>query len=62
MSEDGLLAAILFLKKAAHKLRTEGLCEACEGYSKCLKADGMPTCERCMLEAAIGMVGGDFGD
>ena len=53
-TEDGLLQAIVFLKKSIHKLRTEGTCEACQPPTKRLKADGMPKCEECMLTEAIG--------
>ena len=54
-TEDGLLQAIVFLKKSIQKYRTEGTCEACEPPTKRLKADGMPKCEDCMLSAAIGI-------
>ena len=54
-TEDGLLQAIVFLKRSIHKYRTEGTCEACEPLTKRLKADGMPKCEDCMLSAAIGI-------
>jgi len=55
-SEDGLLEAVVFLKTVVRKYRTEGVCESCRGnhYMR-LKADGMPTCEQCMLTAAIGL-------
>ena len=53
-TEDGLLQAIVFLKKCIHKYRTEGTCEACEPPTKKLKADGMPKCEGCMLSESIG--------
>ena len=54
-TEDGLLQAIVFLKRSIHKYRSEGTCEACEPPTKRLKADGMPKCEDCMLSAAIGI-------
>ena len=54
-TEDGLLQAIVFLKKSIHKYRSEGTCEACEPPTKRLKADGMPKCEDCMLSAAMGI-------
>ena len=55
MTQDGLLEAIVLLKKSVDKYRTEGTCEACEPPLKRLKADGMPKCERCVLSAAIGI-------
>ena len=54
-TEDGLLKAIVFLKRSIHKYRSEGTCEACEPPNKRLKADGMPKCEDCMLSAAMGI-------
>jgi hypothetical protein len=55
-SEDGLLEALVYLKAAVKKYRTEGVCEACkEDYHLRLKADGMPQCERCVLNAAVGL-------
>ena len=53
-TEDGLLRAIVFLKKSIHKFRTEGMCDTCEPLTKRLKADGMPKCEDCMMTEAIG--------
>ena len=53
-TEDGLLRAIVFLKKSIHKFRTEGTCDTCEPLTKRLKADGMPKCEDCMMTEAIG--------
>ncbi len=53
-TEDGLLRAIVFLKKSIHKFRTEGMCDTCEPPTKRLKADGMPKCEDCMMTEAIG--------
>ena len=53
-TEDGLLRAIVFLKKSIHKFRTEGTCDTCEPPTKRLKADGMPKCEDCMMTEAIG--------
>ena len=54
-TEDGLLEAIVLLKKSIHKYRTEGICETCEPPKKRLKADRMPNCEGCVLRAAIGV-------
>ena len=53
-TEDGLLRAIVFLKKSIHQFRTEGTCDTCEPPTKRLKADGMPKCEDCMMTEAIG--------
>ena len=55
MTKDGLLEAIVLLKKSIQKYRTEGTCEACQPPTKRLKADGMPKCENCMLSVAIGI-------
>ena len=54
-TEDGLLEAIVFLKKSVQKYRTEGTCDACPPSRKRLKADGMPKCEYCTLKKAIGV-------
>ena len=53
-TEDGLLEAIVLLKKTIRKYRIEGTCEACEPRTKRLKADGMPKCEACVLTEAVG--------
>ena len=53
-TEDGLLGAILFLKKAIRKYRVEGTCETCPPNAKRLKGDGMPRCTDCVLGVAIG--------
>ena len=53
-TEDGLLRAIVFLKKSIHQFRAEGTCDTCEPPTKRLKADGMPKCEDCMMTEAIG--------
>ena len=57
MTKDGLLEAIVLLKKSIQKYRTEGTCEACQPPTKRLKADGMPKCENCMLSVTIGITG-----
>ena len=54
-TETGLLETIVFLKKALDKYRTEGTCDTCLPPRKRLKADGMPKCEECMLNEAIGV-------
>lgn len=54
--EDGLLAAIVFLKRAVQRYRTDGVCEKCKHeYNMRLKAEGMPACERCVLADALGI-------
>ena len=54
-TEDGLLEAIVFLKKSIRKYRTEGTCDACPPSGKRLKADGLPECEYCTLTKALGV-------
>lgn len=54
--EDGLLQALVSLKTAVKKYREEGVCKLCKTpHFVCLKADGMPHCERCVLGAALGL-------
>ena len=54
--EDGLLEALVYLKKVVQKYRTEGVCEACSDWADMrLKADGMPCCESCVITAAVGL-------
>lgn len=54
--EDGLLEALVYLKTAVKKYREEGVCETCKTATAMrLKADGMPQCERCVLNAALGL-------
>ena len=52
--EDGLLKAIVYLKTALRKYRDEGVCETCRGVVMNLKAESMPYCERCVINAALG--------
>ena len=53
--EDGLLKAIVYLKTALRTYRDEGVCETCRGtHIVRLKAEGMPYCERCVMNAALG--------
>ena len=54
-TEDGLLETIVFLKRSIHKYRTEGTCFICPPEKKRLKAEGMTSCEYCMLKLAIGI-------
>ena len=57
-TEQGLLEALLYLKTALQQYREAGTCSACKDrhkYHLRLKADGMPYCERCVLNAAVGL-------
>ena len=53
--EDGLLAALLFLKEDLGRFRSDGLCDACgePGVYARLRGRHMPFCERCVLNRAL---------